>query len=73
MLVSGIQGKAFSAVTILAERGPVTFNTQTWIPSGIKLMAGLKITSVYKGPVFVKPVFFAGLNSGIGAVTVHAE
>ncbi len=73
MPVPEIQCKAFSAVTILAERGPVTFYTHTWVPSGIKLMAGLIITSVYKVPVFVKPVFFAGLNPGIGAVTVHAE
>jgi hypothetical protein len=39
MLVPEIKGKAFSAVTILAERGPVTFHTQTRISSGINLMA----------------------------------
>ena len=73
LLISEIKGNAFPAVTILTERGPVTFNTYTWIPSGINLMAGLIITSVYKVPVYIKPVFFACLNPAIGTVTVHAE
>lgn len=73
ILISEIQGIAFPAVTILTERGSVTCNTETRIPSGINLMAGLIITSVYKGPVYIKPGFFACLNSGIGTVTVHAE